>query len=432
VAVPARIAVARPADPAVVDFLLVLGAGEPPPARDAPRLGVWLFEHEAEGSVPFLREVEEGRHVARVALVAVDGARRTLLEEGYFRTDLRSYAATRRRILSCVAAWPARACAQPPLGEAVSGERRGDRRLRLLPYLLRALRHRLGRAWERLFRHPQWTIGVLRAPAAALIDGYDDAAVEWLSPTGRDGFLADPFGVERDGELHALCEEFRYDEGMGRIRTVTGPERRDAVRIAVHASYPFLLEHGGELYCVPETAALGEVALYRAEELPDHWTKAAVLLPEVAGVDPTVFHHDGRWWLFCTRQGPFEDVELWAWHAAEPTGPWTPHARNPVKTDVRGARPGGRPFVHDGHLYRPAQDCSSRYGWRVAIQRVTHLTPTAFSEEQAAVVQASPASAFPLGRHTVCPVGDVVLVDGLRHVFAWPAFTAFLRNWARR
>jgi hypothetical protein len=364
-----------------------------------------------------------------------------VLEAGCFATELRSYVASRDRILACVSAWPARACARLQRGHAPEAAPAASpqARLRLLPYLARIARRRLARAWERLFRHPQWTIGVLRRPAAALVEGeYGDEAVEWIPPDGRRSFLADPFGLERDGRLQVLCEEFPYREGLGRIRAIadlTGArsaEREPALELSGHASYPFLLETGGGIYCVPETAAAGEIALFRAEEFPHRWSKADVLVEGFAGIDPTVFEHGGSWWLLCTRQGRLEDVELFAFHAPDLRGPWTPHARNPVKTDVRGARPAGPPFLHGGELYRPAQDCSRRYGWRVAIQRVARLTPTEFAEEPVAVLEPAPGSPYPLGRHTLCPVGDAVLVDGLRHVFVWAAFRAFLRNWLGR
>ena len=180
---------------------------------------------------------------------------------------------------------------------------------------------------------------------------------------------------------------------------------------------------------MPETADANEVALFRAVDFPHRWSKIAVLVEKLAGVDPTVFSHDGRWWLACTRKGAYEDVELWMWYAPDLLGPWTAHACNPVKTDVRGARPGGPPFVHEGILYRPAQDCSRTYGGRISIQRVIRLTPTEFAEEPVTVLEASPRSPFPDGPHTLTPVGDMVLVDGRRTVFVWPALRAFLRIW---
>jgi hypothetical protein len=155
------------------------------------------------------------------------------------------------------------------------------------------------------------------------------------------------------------------------------------------------------------------------------------MLENFAGVDTTVFRYGDCWWLMCTERARDEDAALWIWHAPTLLGPWTPHERNPVKTDVRGARPGGAPFLHDGVLYRPTQDCSKHYGWRLVIQRVRTLTPFEFAEEPAALLEPSPRSPYPLGRHTLTPVGDAVLIDGHRRVFAWHAFRGFASIVAR-
>jgi hypothetical protein len=434
---------------ATLDFALKLGPGPVGAVPGlAPRHGIWWFEHERDGGLPpFFREVYDGEHVTRTALLARDARSETgtTLEEGAFPTVRHSYAASRARILDGVAPWPARACRRllasaPGTAEArAASGTRSSRRARLLPFAVRTLGRRLGLARQRLFRHPQWNVGVLDVPAGSLLapHAYAKARVEWLPLEGRESFVADPFGLVRDDTLHVLCEHFGYREGKGRIDAlehaggaVTGRRER-VLDLPGHASYPFLLEDAGETYCVPETSDAGEVALFRAVELPHRWEKVAVLLDGVAGLDATLFRHDGRWWLTCTRRGLREDVELWAWHAPELRGPWTEHARNPVKSDVRGARPGGTPFVHEGTLYRPAQDCSRTYGGRVVVQRVIRLTPTEYAEEPAAVLENAPGGPYPVGPHTLTAVGDRVLVDGRRDVFVWPAFRAFLGIWRR-
>jgi hypothetical protein len=265
--------------------------------------------------------------------------------------------------------------------------------------------------------------------------GYADDDVDWFPLEGRAGFLADPFAFEHEGLLHVLCEYFDYRLGRGRIRALVrdadgfSNETVDVLSLPLHVSYPYVLDARGSVLCVPETAAAGEVALYRSTQPPGGWFKVGVLLDDVPGVDPTVFRHDGRWWLMCTRQGPQEDTELYAWHADEIAGPWIPHDLNPIKTDVRGARSGGRPFVHEGVLYRPAQDCSATYGGGIALQRVIRLTTTEFVEEPAASVLAPSSSRYPIGPHTLTPVGEVVLLDARRTVFIWSAFRAFLAIW---
>ena len=265
---------------------------------------------------------------------------------------------------------------------------------------------------------------MIDAPISALLAPQRDAGIRWLLVPRRGEFLADPFGVLRDGELTILCEHFLRGKGWGSIASIE-PIRESAVRPVpvdigppVHCSYPFLFEHRGEIFCVPETRAAREVGLYRAVEFPARWTKVATLLRDVAAADSTVFEYGGFWWLACIDHDEGGPACLHLWYAADPIGPWVRHPGNPVKTDIRSSRPAGTPFVYQGALFRPAQDCSSDYGKRVIINRVTCITPTAFAEEPAAVVEPDTRSPFPAGLHTISAVGDFTLVDGKRTVFS--------------
>ncbi len=294
------------------------------------------------------------------------------------------------------------------------------------------IREKLRLAWARLFEHPQWNIGIVRAPIHAFLDPGFRPGVTWFPLSGRDGFLADPFGVATKDGVTVVFEYYDYATGKGRICTLDfdgrnfGSRIRTAIEAPLHLSYPCLIESGGQIYCVPESYRSREIAIYKAERFPDQWTKIRTLLSGIAAVDPTVFHHNDRWWLMCTNADSSPDANLFLWHAADLLGPWTPHARNPVKSDIRSARPGGTPFVHEGQLYRPAQDCSLRYGWRIAINRVTRLTPDEFSEELVTTIDPPANGPLQSGRHTLSAAGDFTLIDGHRFVFVPRAFRAFL------
>jgi hypothetical protein len=441
----------QPAESRDLDFVLKLGRGSVPTGMKlATRYGVWYFQHEAEEFLlPFFRQVYDGEDVTEAALLSFGGASGdgAVLEQGHFRTEKRSYIESRDKVLEGIAEWPARVCRRlahengdPALSTARPLRPNEHRfRPRLLRFWARIVYRRISFALARLFRHPQWNIGVLPLPVEALLRPGDhhDRSIEWFPLENRERFLADPFGLVRDGVIHILCECFEYGSGKGHICALeysnhgfTSPPE-PAIELPVHMSYPFLIEDEGEIYCIPETSAADEVALFRAVDFPRRWSKVAVLVENFGGVDPTVFRHGGCWWLFCTQKGRYADTELWVWYASDLFGPWIPHAGNPVKTDVRSARPGGVPFVREGVLYRPAQDCSKNYGSRIVIQQVRSLTPTEFVEETVTVLEPSHESPFPLGRHTLTPVGDVVLIDGHRTVFVWHSFRLFFKTWAR-
>jgi hypothetical protein len=106
--------------------------------------------------------------------------------------------------------------------------------------------------------------------------------------------------------------------------------------------------------------------------------------------------------------------ELHLYYGDSPLGPWKPHAKNPVKSDVRNSRPAGRPFYWKGDLYRPAQDSSQRYGYGMRINRVVQLTPSEFREEE--VSQILPQWRRDLrGTHTLNICDDLTVIDCLVH-----------------
>jgi len=272
-------------------------------------------------------------------------------------------------------------------------------------------------------RPDHWRVGVIHAPIHTLLTADRIPTVHWFNELTRGEFLADPFGVMHDGRLTLLCESFDYRTARGTITSIDSPAerrvRREHVLIGpnVHLSYPYLVEHDGDVFCIPETHEAREIGLYRADPFPGRWVKIATLVAGFAGVDATVFQLDGRWWLACTDADHEPNRDLHLWYAADLRGPWQPHAGNPVKRDLRSARPAGTPFVHEGCLYRPAQDCSRAYGGQVVINRVTRLSPTEFQEEPAAVIDPVKLGGAPDGVHTISAVGPLTLIDARWSMF---------------
>lgn len=297
---------------------------------------------------------------------------------------------------------------------------------------------RISKPLGELVRHEQWNLGIAHCPIADFLNPRHPPRITWFPDAPRGQFLADPFAVQRDGKLYVLYEHFDYESFNGRLVALTTDstfsqwQACDVMPQPVHASYPFLLEHDGELYCIPETQKSGEVKLYRARRLPDDWEYVAPLLSGFRAVDPTIFFYGDRWWMFCVSGEQAADDRLHIWHAAALQGPWRPHERNPVKIDRGSARPGGTPFVHDGGLFRPAQDCSRTYGGRIVIMRIDRLTPDQFAEEPVAAVEPDSHWPFPDGLHTLSAAGDLTLIDAKRYLFTAGGFKQKLSSMGRK
>lgn len=287
-------------------------------------------------------------------------------------------------------------------------------------------------AYRKIFRRDIYNVGLVQAPIHQFLEPGWRPEIHWLPEQQRPGtFIADPFGVEFQGKRYVFCEYFDYREPWAKIQgaEINGAavgDLQDAIVGPGHLSYPFVFVHAGQVLCIPETSRAKELALFRMEAFPGRWKKEAVLL-QVDAVDASIVQYGGRWWLFYGLRRN-RGVELFASYADSPCGPWIPHAMQPVKKDPGSARPGGTPFVHEGKLYRPAQDCSEVYGRRVVINEVLALSPGEFEERAVATVEPDEAGPYPHGLHTLSALGDITLVDGKREQFVWPAVVRSARN----
>ncbi len=264
----------------------------------------------------------------------------------------------------------------------------------------------------------QWSIGVVEAPIADFL-GDVDAAVHWM-PVQNDRFFADPFAVGEGDEVWVYAEEFRYAEGRARISALrySGGRFHDPARAQLcrehHISYPFVVHSPEGRFVLPETAAAREIALYA--EGNRGLRRMRTLVPDFAGLDPTLMWFDGRWWLFATDGSRADTDALHLFVSTNLWGPYRSHPLNPVREGRFGVRPAGTPFFHEGFWYRPAQDGTRRYGAAVVIQRITKLSEDHFAEEPARVVGPRSDGPFPDGLHTLAAVGDWTLIDGYRRV----------------
>lgn len=275
-------------------------------------------------------------------------------------------------------------------------------------------------------RFDRWNIGVVRAPIASLFSPDAKPNVEWFPEPAGDRFFADPFLATKQNKSYILCEEYDYRLRKGRIVSFEFPaglhlKPEVAIEQSFHMSYPYTIEYDGDVYCIPETKRAREISLYKAEDFPRKWMKVATLIDNFAGVDSTVFRYNDRWWLASSTGGKYSALNLLIWHAASLFGPWEPHVSNPVKVDIASCRPAGTPFEFEGNLYRPAQDCSGKYGGRIVLNRVVRLTPTEFKEEVTASLEPFVNSPYRDGIHTVCGRGNFTIIDGNRRRFSMAA-----------
>ncbi|HWF90152.1 MAG TPA: hypothetical protein VN659_15000, partial [Pyrinomonadaceae bacterium] len=232
---------------------------------------------------------------------------------------------------------------------------------------------------------------------------------------------ADPFQMKVDGKYYIFFEDYVNSAGRAHISVVevdqngivSGPT--EVLKLDCHLSYPFVFEWQGNYYMIPETGERNVVELYRAQSFPFEWKPEKVLVEARFPVDATLIEAEGMWWMFVNIQEEGVAVnwdELHLYYAETPLGPWQPHARNPVVSDVKSARPAGRLFWSNDVLYRPGQDSSLRYGYATTISKVETLSTSTYAETEVLKIRPDWDTDI-IGIHTVNLTDEMTVIDCL-------------------
>ncbi len=242
-------------------------------------------------------------------------------------------------------------------------------------------------------------------------------------------YVADPFAFKRRGRWYLFFEVLSEHSGHGEIGLAESSDgyrweyRGIVLDEPFHLSFPYVFEWNGDVYLVPESAARGEVRLYRALSFPDRWRHVATLLRGRLA-DSAVFRKAGRWWIL-TCAAPWTHDTLALFWADSLTGLYREHPRSPmVRGDATRARPGGRVVEIDGRLVWFAQDCSSAYGRLVRAFEITVLDTSNFEMRPYVHVPIVRAQAHGWNRHGMHHVDPYRLTDG-----TWVAYVDGYRKY---
>lgn len=422
-----------------LDFILRFGFGIlRGDILNAAKFGVWSFHHDDEmayrGGPAGFWEIMNNDNVNGAILQRLTNRLDAgmILRKGYLKTVHHSYKGNINQLLSISSSWPARVADEitrfpadfQELSPTDAPIYKIPDNLTMIRFLFKLFFNRVRFYYKELVAAEVWNVGLIRKPVHEVaLEGarLKSSDIQWLRHFGETKYLADPFGFIERRKLHIMVEDYSYSKQKASISEIIYDLSRDSFSVPIrvieedeHLSYPCIVEDDGNIYCIPESYRAAQIVLYRRNYSEEAFMEETVLLSGIEAVDPTIFSHNGLWWLLFTTK-KFSTTHLFVYYAEKITGPFLPHLRNPVKIDIRSARPGGFPFYYEGNLYRPAQDCSLTYGGSIVINRIVRLTPDEFTEEIVNRIGPVKGTPFDKGLHTLSGVGNFTLIDGKKY-----------------
>jgi hypothetical protein len=238
----------------------------------------------------------------------------------------------------------------------------------------------------------------------------------------KDRFWADPQVIYKDNKYYIFAEECLYSSRKAHISLIVMDENGDyqepeiVLERPYHLSYPFVFEHNGEHYMIPETSANRTVELYKCIEFPSKWEFQMNLMENARVADATVCYYKNKWWMFANvaeNDGASTWDELFLFYSDDLfSNDWQSHPLNPIVSDCKTSRPAGKLFFENDVLHRVSQNSSVRYGYGFNILEVTSLDEFNYSEVVVSSVKPNWDKDI-IATHTFNRVNSLHIIDAL-------------------
>lgn len=429
-----------------LDFILRFGfniiRGE---ILKSAKYGVWSFHHDDEKKYRggpagfweiFNNDKVNGAILQRLTDKLDAGI---ILRKAYFKTVLHCYSANIDQMYFESAKWPLQICRdinnnitdylqKSPTNNKFKIFRKPEN-FKFIIFLFRIFFNKIKFHYKELFKAEDWNVAVAEQNIEEFVFG-NRKTPEWLHKHKKGIYFADPFAYADDnGNLKILFEDYNYKNRKGVISQFDYKSKQKilAIECPSHLSFPFIVEHKGEIYSMPEASQSNRLDIYKLDKASNKFSFAKTLIKNMQVVDPALFEYNNYWWLFFTVK-EFSNSMLYIYYSEDFLGDYQPHKNNPVKIDICSSRPAGNLFYHNNELYRPAQNCSETYGGKLAINKINKLTPFEFSETTVKFLEPFKNQIYNKAFHTISSCGNYTIIDGKRFVFDFNNFLYHLKK----
>lgn len=249
-----------------------------------------------------------------------------------------------------------------------------------------------------------WNIGFCEQSPENLLKEEKLSSIIWMKHPYKDRFFADPFIYSvSETEIVIFVEEYIFNSPPGLLvelridrKSMKLLQRYELLTLSTHLSYPIHIREGNEVLVYPENGMSGKLNMYHYDPICHKLVNPETILSDSV-FDSTMMKRGDNSWLLVATKYPDNLKCAYAYESESPHGPFRLIQDSPFQTDCSHARMAGNFFEVNGEWYRPAQNCSERYGGAIVI---LHFNPQTLEEHK--VFEIKPESfEYNLGIHTI-------------------------------
>lgn len=271
-----------------------------------------------------------------------------------------------------------------------------------------------------------FNIGFCDCTPEELIKNRGVGKIHWLKHPYKDRFFADPFILDvNDDTIVVLVEECPVDNHRGgRIVELVIDRKKyelikryELLRLDTHLSYPAIYKHDDITYVYPENGCGNGLKLYKYNNKEHKLLFEKDLITDLPVLDSTIIKTNTGYYLTATINiNGKGNSEVYLFTSNNFTLPFSQVFPFPISKDIKSSRPAGNFFYAGAELYRPAQDCTHRYGEAISIMKISEIGEKVYKEDFC--FQIRPKSyKYNLGMHTINFCNQCCVVDGYGYLY---------------
>lgn len=273
---------------------------------------------------------------------------------------------------------------------------------------------------RKYLNNQNWNIGFVGTSPKELVKNQKLGSIEWLKHPYKDRFFADPFIYSaNDEKIVVFVEELEFSKPIGRLSELVVETKSKRLiskytllELDTHLSYPTIIRQEDDVFVCPENGTSGKLSLYKYNGGTHKLEFVSVILDEGLA-DATIRQIDDNFYMFATKV-PNTQEDLFLYKSTRFDGEYKEIGL--VTEGRENARPAGNLFEVEGKLYRPAQNCSKRYGGATEIMQITKCDGVCFEEMH--LFSLSPTSfRYNLGLHTLNFHENIGVIDGYGYLY---------------
>ena len=205
-------------------------------------------------------------------------------------------------------------------------------------------------------------------------------------------FWADPFIIEKNGNLFIFFEVFNYFRNKGHISVGIYNESKQTIekikpilKKPYHLSYPNIIIYREKYYMIPESYQNKKISLYEFKDFPYEIKLKEHLFNDVVNVDTTVFVDENKVFLFTNPRFDYNtdfEENLDVYYSNDIVGPYKKIKEVSIdKYDKSNLRMAGNILRRKGNYYRVSQNCERIYGEHMNLNHILNLSPDKYVEK---------------------------------------------------